>query len=143
MSTIFCSMSVLAVRPARLKRFVSSAVGFTFPHTKAWFSLGRWGKLINVAALIYGGLMIINIALWADTGLFGDYGTDGRLYWNPMINTFIKPFGQELSWMPAWPLFETLIGLILFVGAIYYLAVVRRQAPDVEGTATGLEKVIG
>ena len=114
-----------------------------WPHTKAWFSLGRWGKLINVAALIYGGLMIINIALWADTGLFGDYGTDGRLYWNPMINTFIKPFGQELSWMPAWPLFETLIGLILFVGAIYYLAIVRRQAPDVEGTPTGLEEMIG
>jgi amino acid transporter len=106
-----------------------------WPHTKAWFSLGSWGKLINVAALIYGGLMIINIALWADTGLFGDFGTDGRLYWNPMINTFIKPFGQELSWMPAWPLFETLIGLILIIGAIYYLAVVRRQAPDVEGTA--------
>ena len=114
-----------------------------WPHTKAWFSLGRWGKLINVAALIYGGLMIINIALWADTGLFGDYGTDGRLYWNPMINTFIKPFGQELSWMPAWPLFETLIGLILFVGAIYYLAIVRRQAPDVEGMPTGLEEMIG
>ena len=106
-----------------------------WPHTKAWFNLGSWGKLINVAALIYGGLMIINIALWADTGLFGDFGTDGRLYWNPMINTFIKPFGQELSWMPAWPLFETLIGLILIIGAIYYLAVVRRQAPDVEGTA--------
>ena len=115
-----------------------------WPHTKAWFSLGRWGKLINVAALIYGGLMIVNIALWADTGLFGDFGTDGRLYWNPMINTFIKPFGQELSWMPAWPLFETLIGVILFFGAIYYVASVRRQAPDVElaDPATG-EAVIG
>jgi amino acid transporter len=114
-----------------------------WPHTKAWFNLGSWGKLINVAALIYGGLMIINIALWADTGLFGDFGTDGRLYWNPMINTFIKPFGQELSWMPAWPLFETLIGLILVIGAIYYLAIVRRQAPDVEGTDTGIDAVIG
>jgi amino acid transporter len=114
-----------------------------WPHTKAWFNLGSWGKLINAAALFYGGLMIINIALWADTGLFGDFGTDGRLYWNPMINTFIKPFGQELSWMPAWPLFETLIGLILVIGAIYYLAIVRRQAPDVEGTDTGIDAVIG
>ena len=41
--------------------------------------------------------MVINIALWADTGLFGDWGTDGRLYWNPLINTFIKPFGQEIA----------------------------------------------
>ena len=38
---------------------------------------GRWGKLVNILALIYGGLMIINIALWADTGLFGDFG--GRM----------------------------------------------------------------
>ncbi len=38
--------------------------------------------------------------------------------------------------MPAWPLFETLVGLIVVVGAIYYVAVVRRQAPDAEGTET-------
>ena len=59
------------------------------------------------------------------------------------MNTFIKPFGQELSWLPAWPLFEALIGLILIVGAIYYLAVVRGQAADVEGTDTGIDEVIG
>ena len=40
-----------------------SAVGRTQP---AWFSLGRWGKLVNILALVYGGLMIINIALWAE-----------------------------------------------------------------------------
>jgi len=110
-----------------------------WPQTRAWFSLGRWGKLVNGLALVYGGLMIVNIALWADTGLFGDFGTDGRLFWNPFINSFIKPFGQELSWMPAWPLFETAIGLIVVFGAIYYLGVVRRQIPDVESAdeATG------
>ena len=55
-----------------------------WPHTHAWFSLGRWGKLINVLALIYGGFMIINIALWNDTGLFGDFGTDGRASLEPV-----------------------------------------------------------
>ena len=35
-----------------------------FPHQPAPFSLGRWGKVINIIALIWGGLMIINIALW-------------------------------------------------------------------------------
>ena len=40
-----------------------------WPHTKAWFSLGRWGMLVNILALIYGGLMIINIALWHDENL--------------------------------------------------------------------------
>jgi urea carboxylase system permease len=116
-----------------------------WPQKPAWFNLGRWGKPVNILALIYGGLMILNIALWADTGLFGDFGTDGRLYWNPFINTFIKPFGNEISGMPAWPVFETLVGAILIVGAIYYLVAVRGSAKDVESqadTVTG-EAVIG
>ena len=116
-----------------------------WPHERAWFSLGGWGKLVNLLALLYGGLMIINIALWADTALFGDFGTDGRLFWNPFINTFIKPFGQEVAGMPAWPVFETLVGAILLFGAIYYLVAVRGTAHDVETEAdmvTG-EAVIG
>jgi amino acid transporter len=114
-----------------------------WPHTKAWFNLGSWGKLINVLALVYGGFMIVNVALWNDTGLFGDFGTEGRLFWNPMINAFIKPFGNTLDWMPAWPVFETLTGIILILGAIYYLAVVRRQPHDVEAAQPGTETIIG
>ena len=116
-----------------------------WPHQKAWFSLGRWGKIVNVLALVYGGLMIINIALWADGSLFGDWGTDGRLFWNPYINTFIKPFGNEIAGMPAWPVFETLVGAILIFGAIYYALAVRGSAADAETQAdlvTG-EAVIG
>lgn len=103
------------------------------------------GKLVNILALIYGGLMIINIALWADGSLFGDWGTDGRLFWNPFINTFIKPFGNEIAGMPAWPIFETLVGAILIFGAIYYVVAVRGSAHDAETQAdvvTG-ETVIG
>jgi len=116
-----------------------------WPHQKAWFSLGRWGKLVNILALVYGGLMIINIALWADGSLFGDWGTDGRLYWNPFINTFIKPFGKAIDGMPAWPIFESLIGVILIFGAIYYLVAVRGRAHDVEtqADAAAAEAVIG
>ncbi len=33
-----------------------------WPHKPAWFNLGRWGKAINIAAIVYGGLMLINIA---------------------------------------------------------------------------------
>lgn len=116
-----------------------------WPHKPAWFNLGRWGKIVNLLALIYGGLMILNIALWADTSLFGDWGTDGRLFWNPFINTFIKPFGQEISGLPAWPIFETLVGAILISGAIYYAVAIRGTAHDVETQAdmvTG-EAVIG
>ncbi len=106
-----------------------------WPHKPAWFNLGRWGKLVNILALVYGALMIVNIALWADTGLFGDWGTDGRLYWNPFINTFIKPFGNEIAGMPAWPIFETIVGAILISGAIYYVVAVRGKEHDVETLA--------
>jgi len=116
-----------------------------WPHKPAWFNLGRWGKLVNILALVYGGLMIVNIGLWADTSLFGDWGTDGRLFWNPFINTFIKPFGNEIPGLPAWPVFETLVGAILISGAIYYAVAVRGTKHDVETQAdmvTG-EAVIG
>ncbi|MEI7744199.1 MAG: amino acid permease [Chloroflexota bacterium] len=115
-----------------------------WPHKKAWFNLGRWGMIVNIVALIYGGLMLINIALWADPGLFGDFGGDGRGYTNPLIDSFLKPFGNTLDWMPAWPTFETIIGAILVFGVIYYLIAVRGSAKDVESAdlATG-EVVIG
>jgi amino acid transporter len=132
-SYFMCNAGVLAARMSG------------WPHKPAWFNLGRWGKLINILALVYGALMIINIALWADTGLFGDWGTDGRLFWNPFINTFIKPFGQEISGIPAWPIFETIVGAILISGAIYYAVAIRGKAHDVETQAdlvTG-EAVIG
>ena len=46
-----------------------------WPHKAAWFNLGRWGMLVNILALIYGGLMIMNIAPVARRELFGDFGT--------------------------------------------------------------------
>lgn len=115
-----------------------------WPHKPAWFNLGRWGVIVNALALLYGILMLVNIALWNDPGLFGDFGGDGRLYTNPFINTFLKPFGQEISGMPAWPTFETIIGAILLIGILYYVIAVRGTAHDIESAdaATG-EATIG
>ena len=71
-------------------------------------------------------------------------GTDGRLFWNPFINTFIKPFGNAIAGMPAWPMFETLVGVILIAGGIYYVVAVRGRArmPSRADAVTG-EAVIG
>ena len=115
-----------------------------WPRERAWFSLGRWGKLINVAAILYGGLMLLNIGLWQDPGLFGDFGGAGRAITNPTIDTFITPFGNEISGLPAWPIFETLVLVLLITGAIYYAVSVRGRAHDVEAAdaVTG-EAVIG
>jgi urea carboxylase system permease len=104
-----------------------------WPHTPAWFNLGRWGKLINVAAIVYGGLMLINIAIWQDPGLFGDFGGAGRGITNPTIDGFITPFGNVIEGLPAWPIFETLVITLLLTGAIYYAVSVRGRAADVEG----------
>jgi len=116
-----------------------------WPHKGAWFKLGSWGTIINVLALIWGGVMVVNIGIWTDTNLFGDFGNDLRNTWsNPFINTFLS-FGKNadgsanvLSGLPAWPVFETLVGLVIVVGAIYYLVAQRGRedavAPDV---ATG------
>ena len=62
-----------------------------WPHQGAWFKLGSWGTIINILALVWGGLMIINIAIWTDPALFGVFGNDLRNTWsNPFINTFVK-----------------------------------------------------
>ena len=103
-----------------------------WPHQPAWFNLGRWGKPISILAIIYGGLMLLNIAIWQDPGLFGNFGGDGRAVTNPTIDGFIKPFGNTIDGMPAWPIFETLVGVLIVIGVIYYLVSVRGRAHDVE-----------
>ena len=57
----------------------SSSRGAAAGRTRAPGSTsGSWGTIINILALVWGGLMIINFALWTDTGLFGVYGIDLR-----------------------------------------------------------------
>jgi hypothetical protein len=73
---------------------------------------------INILALIWGAIMLVNIALWASPELFGDFGSSGRGYWNPLINGLFAINGQKLDGLPAWPLFETLVGLLLVLGSI-------------------------
>jgi urea carboxylase system permease len=115
-----------------------------WPRTRAWFNLGRWGMPINILALVWGGVMILNIGLWASPELFGDFGGAGRNYWNPLINGLFTVGGQKLDQLPAWPLFETLVGLLLVTGAIYYAIAIRGSARDVEGVVDAApDAVIG
>lgn len=115
-----------------------------WPHKGAWFSLRGWGTIINVVALLWGGLMVINIGIWTSP-IFGAFGSDLRNTWsNPFINTFIA-FGKNpdgtanvLTGLPAWPVFETLVGTVFVVGLIYYLVVQRGREDRVEADlATG------
>jgi len=119
-----------------------------WPHKGAWFSLGGWGTIINAFALLWGGLMVINIGIWTSP-IFGAFGTDLRNTWtNPFINTFLA-FGKNadgsaniLAGLPAWPVFETLVGLVVLTGAIYYLAVQRGREDRVDADLATGEAVI-
>ncbi len=122
--------------------FVARQKGW--PHKDAWFSLKGWGTVINFLALVWGGLMVINIGIWTSP-IFGVFGNDLRNTWsNPFINTFLA-FGKNadgsaniLTGLPAWPVFETLVGLVFVVGLVYYLLVQRGREDRVEADlATG------
>jgi amino acid transporter len=126
--------------------FVARTRGW--PHKGAWFSLGSWGTVLNILALIWGGVMVINIGIWTSP-IFGVFGNDLRNTWsNPFINTFLA-FGKTadgkanvLTGLPAWPVFETLVGLVVVVGLIYYLAVQRGREDRVEADLATGEAVI-
>src|SRR5439155_1373678 len=132
LSYILCNFGVLIARSKG------------WPHRGAWFSLGSWGTIINILALVWGSAMVINIGIWTSP-IFGDFGNDLRNLWsNPFINTFLA-FGTNsegkpniLSGLPAWPVFETLVGLVVIVGLVYYLVAQRGREDRVEADiATG------
>ena len=56
---------LLPVQPRRPRRARRKG----WPHEAAWFSLKQWGTVINVLALVWGGLMIVNIGSGRGRGL--------------------------------------------------------------------------
>ena len=116
-----------------------------WPQREAFFALRNWGTVINVLALVWGGVMVVNIGLWTWPEVFGDFGNDLRNTWsNPFINTFIavgkKPDGSPniLEGLPSIPVFEALVGMVVLVGLIYYLVAQRGRADEVApDVATG------
>jgi urea carboxylase system permease len=117
LSYFMCNMGVLMARRKG------------WPHKGAWFSLGSWGTIINILALVWGGVMIINFGLWSDTGLFGNFGSDLRDLTNPSL-TAISSGGKTLSFLPDIPFYEGTILLILIVGIVYYLATGQGRRED-------------
>jgi amino acid transporter len=112
-----------------------------WPHKGAWFNLGSWGTIINIAALVYGGVMVINFALWKNP-IFGNFGTSLRDNTNPSL-TLVTSGGKPISFLPDIPFFEATIGLILIGGAIYYFATGQgRKVDAVEADIATGEAVI-
>jgi len=104
-------MNNVATLGARLKGW---------PRVKAPFSLGRWGMLINVLALIYGGLMIINF-LW--------FGGLRNVYTNPALSSVFTSWANTpvLNVLGNIPIFEFALIIFFVIGAIYWFGFKRRS----------------
>src|SRR6266704_4794331 len=91
-----------------------------WPRVKAPFSLGRWGMLINILALVYGGLMIINF-LW--------FGGLRNLYTNPALNLVFTSWANipVLNIIGNIPIFEFALIVFFVVGGIYWFGFKRRS----------------
>jgi amino acid transporter len=74
-----------------------------------YFSLGRWGLPVNIAAIAYGTLVVINIA-WPRNSIYNVVGKP-HWYWQ---------WGSELF-----------IGAIIIIGTIYYFTVQVKKGSEV------------
>ena len=88
-----------------------------WPHEKAPFSLGSWGIVINILALLYGGVMLVNFSWFG--GLRNTFAT------NPNLNTPFTGLGD--NFFGNFPLFEFALIVLFVVGAIYWFGFKRRQ----------------
>ena len=89
-----------------------------WPKTRAPFRLGRWGMLVNVVALVYGGAMLVNFAWPRAASNPKPNQTNGLLH---------------LNFLDGIPILWIVVVFIALIGAIYYLIVGRtkRFAPVV------------
>src|SRR5258708_6305172 len=93
-----------------------------WPKTDAPFKLGRWGLVVNVVGLLYGGAMLINFA-WP------------RAASNPKPNQTVIGTGKSatqslnfhISFLNGIPILWTVIVVIALIGVIYYAIVSRSK----------------
>src|SRR6266851_2471450 len=86
-----------------------------WPRASAPFRLGRWGVLVNVVALLYGGAMLVNFA-WP------------RVASNPEPRQTGGLLSLGLGFLNRIPILWTVVVVIALIGAVYYLAVGRTKA---------------
>ena len=74
-----------------------------------YFSLGRWGLPVNILAVLYGALVVVNIA-WPRNSVYNAVGTP-HWYW---------------QWSPV-----LFIGGVVVIGTLYYFLVQVNKSSDV------------
>jgi amino acid transporter len=86
-----------------------------WPKARAPFRLGRWGILVNVVGLLYGGAMLVNFA-WP------------RVASNPEPRQTAGALSLGLSFLNRIPILWTVVVVIALIGAVYYLLVGRSKS---------------
>ena len=109
-----------------------------WPKTKAPFSLGGWGKVVNVVAIIWGAAMLLNFLTPSSATSAFDPNASGanylRIFSNPKpIQTDYLVRGQQfvdfkIGFLNEIPLIWTVFALVIIIGAIYYFAVQKKKA---------------
>lgn len=118
----------LAVMRARMRGW---------PRSKAPFSLGSWGKIVNVIAIVWGLAMLLNFLTPASVDSAFDPNASGanylRIFANPKaIQTDWYVEGDQLvdfkiGFLNEIPIIWLVFSVVLIIGAIYYLAVQRNK----------------
>ncbi len=85
-----------------------------WPKISAPFSLHRWGPVVNVLALAYGGAMLVNFA-WP------------RVASNPEPSQTGGLLSFGIGFVDKIPILWLVVLVITIIGVIYYLAVGRRK----------------
>ncbi|HEY7014831.1 MAG TPA: amino acid permease [Streptosporangiaceae bacterium] len=96
-----------------------------WPKTEAPFRLGRWGMVVNILGLIYGGAMLINFA-WP------------RAASNPKPNQTGGLLSFGVDFLNGIPILWTVVIFIALIGTLYFLiggrnkefAPVQAPSPD-------------
>jgi hypothetical protein len=83
-----------------------------WPKTPAPFRLGRWGPVVNIVGLIYGGAMLINFA-WPRPASNPKPSETGGLL--------------TLGFLNDVPILWTVVIFIVLLGAVYYAVAGRRK----------------
>ena len=109
-----------------------------WPKTRAPFSLGVWGKVVNAVAILWGVAMLLNFLTpsAAVSGLDpGDASGASylRIFSNPKpIQTDYFVEGEQLvdfkiDFLNKIPVIWTVFALVIIIGAIYYFAIQRNK----------------
>jgi amino acid transporter len=108
-----------------------------WPRTKAPFSLGVWGKVVNLVAILWGAAMLLNFLTPSPVDSAFDPNASGasylRIFSNPKpIQTDYYEQGTQLvdfkiDFLNKIPVIWTAFAVIAILGALYYLLAQRNK----------------